>query len=56
MLEETQLLCSRCRVHFRTRDGFANLIPEEAVLPEGCAALNNSPAAAKDSHFLRALS
>jgi uncharacterized protein len=35
--EETHLSCTRCRVRFRIRDGFPNMIADEAELPEGCA-------------------
>lgn len=34
--EETHLTCAQCRVKFRIRDGFPNLIPDEAELPAGC--------------------
>jgi uncharacterized protein YbaR (Trm112 family) len=43
ILEETKLLCSRCRLQFRTREGFASLIVEEATLPEGCSQLSALP-------------
>ena len=35
--EETHLTCVQCRVKFRIRDGFANMIADDAELPEGCA-------------------
>jgi uncharacterized protein len=34
--EETHLTCVQCRVKFRVRDGFPNLIADDAELPEGC--------------------
>ena len=34
--EETHLTCSSCKVRFRIRDGFPNMIADEAELPEGC--------------------
>jgi len=43
VLEETKLLCSRCRLQFRTREGFASLLVEEATLPEGCSKLEKLP-------------
>ena len=41
--EQTHLACSRCQVRFRIRDGFANMIPDEAELPEGCASRKQLP-------------
>lgn len=41
--EETHLACSRCHVRFRRRDGFVNLIVDEAELPEGCASRRQLP-------------
>jgi uncharacterized protein YbaR (Trm112 family) len=41
--EETHLTCSRCRVRYRIRDGFPNMIVDEAELPEGCASRKNLP-------------
>jgi len=43
VLEDTRLYCSRCRLQFRTREGFPSLLIEEATLPEGCANLNRLP-------------
>ena len=34
--DDIRLLCSRCRVQFRLREGFASLLVDEATLPEGC--------------------
>jgi uncharacterized protein YbaR (Trm112 family) len=47
VLEETKLFCSRCRLQFRTREGFASLIVEEATLPAGCAKLQKLPCQAE---------
>lgn len=33
---ETHLVCSRCQVRFRVRDGIPNLVADDAELPEGC--------------------
>ena len=41
--EETRLLCARCRVQFRVRDGLPSLVLEDATLPEGCARLDQLP-------------
>ena len=43
VLEETKLFCSRCRLQFKTREGFASLIVEEAILPEECPSLARLP-------------
>ena len=43
VLEETKLFCSRCRLQYRTREGFASLVVEEAILPEGCDKLEKLP-------------
>jgi len=43
-LEElVRVYCSRCRVQFRTREGMINLIPQEAILPDGCDKLEHLP-------------
>ena len=43
VLEETRLLCSRCRLQYRIREGFPSLLIEEATLPEGCASVKQLP-------------
>jgi uncharacterized protein YbaR (Trm112 family) len=43
MLEDARLLCSRCRLQYRIREGFPSLLIEEATLPEGCKSLNHLP-------------
>jgi uncharacterized protein YbaR (Trm112 family) len=41
--DETHLTCSRCRVRYRIRDGFPNLVADEAELPEGCSSRKQLP-------------
>jgi uncharacterized protein YbaR (Trm112 family) len=41
--EGDALVCERCRLKFRIRDGFPVLIVEEAELPPGCAGLDQLP-------------
>jgi uncharacterized protein YbaR (Trm112 family) len=38
-----RLVCQRCGLIFRIRDGIPNLIVEEAELPAGCASLDELP-------------
>ena len=38
-----QLVCSRCRVVFPSRDGFPTLLIEEAQLPAGCTGIEQLP-------------
>jgi uncharacterized protein YbaR (Trm112 family) len=42
-LEEDKLVCQRCRVVFKIKDGFPVLIAEEAELPPGCKSLEDLP-------------
>ncbi len=35
--ETTALVCSRCGLRFKIKDGLPNLLVEEAELPPGCA-------------------
>jgi len=37
------LSCARCRVTYPNKDGFPSLMPDEAVLPPGCAAVDDLP-------------
>ena len=37
------LICDRCRVQFKIKDGFPVLVIEEAELPAGCASIANLP-------------
>jgi uncharacterized protein len=41
--EDTRLLCSRCRLQYRIREGFPSLLVEEATLPDGCLTLGDLP-------------
>ena len=43
VLDDTRLLCERCRLQFRVREGFPSLLVEEATLPDGCATLKHLP-------------
>ena len=40
---DTRLLCGRCRLQFRIREGFPSLLVEEATLPEGCTSTAQLP-------------
>lgn len=40
-LDDIKVICSRCRVQFRSRDGFLSLVVESAMLPEGCAKIGD---------------
>lgn len=42
-LEKDRLVCQRCRLGFKIKDGFPVLIVEEAELPPGCASLKELP-------------
>lgn len=42
-LEENNLVCERCRLLFKIKDGFPVMIAEEAELPPGCASLSQLP-------------
>ncbi|VTS06747.1 hypothetical protein [Tuwongella immobilis] len=41
--EHIRVYCSNCRVQFKTREGMINLIPQEAILPDGCERLERLP-------------
>jgi uncharacterized protein YbaR (Trm112 family) len=41
--EDIRLICSRCRLQYRIREGFPSLLLEEATLPDGCASLKKLP-------------
>jgi uncharacterized protein len=43
VLDDTRLLCSRCRLQYRVREGFPSLLVEEATLPDGCPSPNHLP-------------
>jgi uncharacterized protein YbaR (Trm112 family) len=36
LLEGDRLVCERCALGFKIKDGFPILVVEEAVLPKGC--------------------
>jgi uncharacterized protein YbaR (Trm112 family) len=42
-LENDHLLCQRCRLKFKIKDGFPVLVVEEAELPPGCPSLDQLP-------------
>lgn len=42
-LEGERLICQRCNLRFKIRDGFPVLIAEEAELPPGCSRLEDLP-------------
>jgi uncharacterized protein YbaR (Trm112 family) len=41
--EGDALVCTRCGLRFAVRDGFPNLVVEEAELPPGCGSLAQLP-------------
>ena len=43
VLDDTRLLCSRCRLQYRIREGFPSLLVEEATLPDGGSSPNQLP-------------
>jgi uncharacterized protein YbaR (Trm112 family) len=42
-LEGERLVCQRCSLRFKIRDGFPVLVAEEAELPAGCESLGDLP-------------
>jgi uncharacterized protein YbaR (Trm112 family) len=42
-LQGDRLICQRCALRFRIKDGFPILVVEEAELPEGCKSLAQLP-------------
>ncbi len=42
-LENDRLICQRCRLQFKIKDGFPVLVVEEAELPPGCDSLDQLP-------------
>jgi uncharacterized protein YbaR (Trm112 family) len=42
-LENNQLICQRCRLTFKIKDGFPVLVVEEAELPPGCDSIDQLP-------------
>lgn len=41
--QDTRLLCGRCRLQFRIREGLPSLLIEEATLPDGCTHASQLP-------------
>jgi uncharacterized protein YbaR (Trm112 family) len=42
-LEGDRLVCQRCALRFKIKDGFPVLLAEEAELPAGCESLSDLP-------------
>ena len=42
-LEGNRLVCERCALKFKIKDGFRVLVVEEAELPAGCDSLSQLP-------------
>lgn len=42
-LENDRLICQRCRLRFRIKDGFPVLIVDDAELPPGCKSIDELP-------------
>jgi uncharacterized protein YbaR (Trm112 family) len=47
VLDGEQLVCERCALCFKIRDGFPILVVEEAVLPKGCESVSQLPCQAE---------
>jgi uncharacterized protein YbaR (Trm112 family) len=43
LLEGDRLVCERCALGFKIKDGFPILVVEEAVLPKGCESVGQLP-------------
>ncbi len=43
LLQESSLVCERCGLKFKIKDGFPVLVAEEAELPANCASLSQLP-------------
>ena len=41
--DKDRLICERCRLVFKTKDGFPVLVVEEAELPPGCESIQQLP-------------
>lgn len=41
--DEIRLVCTRCRVSFKTREGIPSLLAETATLPDGVAEFGRLP-------------
>ncbi len=42
-LEATHLICERCALKFKIKDGFPVMVVEEAELPSGCESILDLP-------------
>ena len=42
-LHEDSLICQRCALKFKIKDGFPVMVVEEAELPPGCESLDQLP-------------
>ena len=42
-LHEDNLICQRCALKFKIKDGFPVMVVEEAELPPGCESLDQLP-------------
>ena len=43
VLDDNHLVCERCALKFKIKDGFPVLVAEEAKLPPGCQSLSDLP-------------
>ena len=43
ILEGDRLVCDRCALGFKIKDGFPILVVEESVLPKGCESVAQLP-------------
>ena len=43
ILDDDRLVCERCALGFKIKDGFPILVVEEAVLPKGCESVADLP-------------
>ncbi len=43
VVDGADLICERCVLRFKVRDGFPILVVEEAVLPAGCESVGDLP-------------
>jgi uncharacterized protein len=50
VLEGDRLVCQRCALRFRIKDGFPVLVAEEAELPPGCEGLSDLPCQRQGAH------
>jgi uncharacterized protein YbaR (Trm112 family) len=41
---DDHLSCEQCGAKFKIKDGFPNLVPQEAELPPGCSTISQLPA------------